>query len=524
MVFFRTSIKRGGQPITPQPLSHEVAQFMEYYFFLSYARANDNGYLKQFYKDLSQYIRDKEGLGKDAIVGFFDQKKLQLGDQWREGLVDALQSSRSMVCLYSPAYFNSEYCGKEWQAFKKRRASVSPLPPVIKPVIWIPPSTFPAAVGDLQYKIGSPQDAHNAQGLQEMRKFYSGYKKEYWKFIETLGNEIRQCWARNITPRLNNFPSLQEIQNPFSEPEQPPIEQKRSAKPSLAASKQVQFVFVAASPKDFVIPMLKEFQAADPKRFDQFRAAVLEEFAVTDQLLFDGLMAANPASFEQFVETEPESFEQFIDVALRKFADFKCSLPEQFSGNFRTQVGFYLKKGGWEWKPFWPQVKSPISNFVARVALEEDLDYPNAEMPFHSGLPKDIRDAETRGSLVILFVDSWTVELQDYREVLEKIDRESYKNCSIVVPWNNEDAETEQVQVRLKTGLRQTFSRWARLADLPKQIYFCDAIYSADDLRDKLREILKQLYTEVVASTLDDEKKPIPRSVESSIVKPTISL
>jgi hypothetical protein len=43
------------------------------YFFFSYARANLDDYLKKFYQDLSDKIRELLGLNRDERVGYFDE-------------------------------------------------------------------------------------------------------------------------------------------------------------------------------------------------------------------------------------------------------------------------------------------------------------------------------------------------------------------------------------------------------------------------------------------------------------------
>src|SRR6185295_2004729 len=155
---------------------------MSYEFFLSYTRANNDDYLRQFFKDLSEEICERLGYPKGTEVGFFDQDGgIELGDEWDPTIVAALLSSKVLVAVYSPAYFNSRYCGKEWNLFHRRCLKYlnarqaagdaeSRLPPVIKPVLWLPPvakgkgrlevpplpDTVDAAVAAVQYTYGNP--------------------------------------------------------------------------------------------------------------------------------------------------------------------------------------------------------------------------------------------------------------------------------------------------------------------------------------------------------------------------------
>src|SRR3954468_18823863 len=97
-----------------------------YWFFLSYARRDalsNNPYLKKFYKDLALAVGSAAALNSSVEVsdiGFIDNQGIETGDNWRETLAEALQTSRVLVCLFSRSYFNSEFCGKEFHAFSLR--------------------------------------------------------------------------------------------------------------------------------------------------------------------------------------------------------------------------------------------------------------------------------------------------------------------------------------------------------------------------------------------------------------------
>ena len=244
---------------------------MPHRFFFSYARANANdSYLKQFFDDLSDRIRGQLGLDKDEPVGFFDQPELKLGADWEAELNDALQTCPVMVSVYSPAYFNSSYCGKEWEVFRRRqelyrsnaRASGEDVnrPPVIKPVIWIPQlpgQDVPEAVGQFQYYMGDPDADHNKYGLQTMRRRNNRYEDSYDYFIENLKNEILAAQRFNLPP-LPDFTDLDQIDSAFhplaNVQPQPPAGAKLRRGPQF-----VRFVFIAGEPNEFPAEREQEF-------------------------------------------------------------------------------------------------------------------------------------------------------------------------------------------------------------------------------------------------------------------------
>jgi len=235
---------------------------MGYEFFLSYARANNDEFLRQFFADLSEAVRLKKGFPQGKAVGFFDQQGLELGLDWDPTLAEALQNSRILVCLYSPAYFNSEYCGREWQVFNQRAelyatSKQSPgglkpeSPPVIKPVIWIPlrlEMRVPEAVSRVQYTTGDPQSVHNVQGLRYMRKQYKKYETEYNDFVEQLSDAILDAATQYPIPPLPVLPSLKQVQSAFG---LAASGEASGFKRPTSGPKFVQFVYVAGHPRHF---------------------------------------------------------------------------------------------------------------------------------------------------------------------------------------------------------------------------------------------------------------------------------
>ena len=116
---------------------------MPYDFFFSYRRADFGPVMRGFFTELGEEVRKLRGQDKQEDAAFFDQESIETGDNWDTALLDALLGSRVLVPLYSPAYFKSEYCGREWQLFQLRRKAYAEQhggvePPVIRPVVWIP--------------------------------------------------------------------------------------------------------------------------------------------------------------------------------------------------------------------------------------------------------------------------------------------------------------------------------------------------------------------------------------------------
>ena len=173
----------------------------------------------------------------------------------------------------------------------------------------------------------------------------------------------------------------------------------------------------------------------------------------------------------------------------------------------------YKDAGGGDWQPFYPR-KRRIGSLAVHIASDEDLDFIPSELPFSSNLSQDVLEAEKERRLVVLVVDSWTAELPAYQQVLQDFDRVNYFNCSVVVPWNEDDIET----ARRRAVLEQTIlSAFPFRTALKHPIYFRDAIRSEAELREQLREVLIRLKAEVI------NKAEITRPVPSGGAKPAIA-
>jgi hypothetical protein len=128
-------------------------------FFASYARA-DTDYppfreqMKRFIEDLSAKVAEKIGGIAREEVCFFDESSIETGAIWTNQLSDALKSIPVGVAIYSPSYFTSKWCGKEFQVFLNRASAsqTAPNAPVgIVPVLWAKCTTLPPCVKQIQY-------------------------------------------------------------------------------------------------------------------------------------------------------------------------------------------------------------------------------------------------------------------------------------------------------------------------------------------------------------------------------------
>lgn len=169
------------------------------YFFLSYAHGerDDKARVQQFFNDLSTEIRVLTGEDGGTAVGFHDDGALRIGDDWPRELFEALCRAQTMIALFSPRYFRSEFCGKEWAVFSARvrrweRRGGSRQARLI-PIFWVRRTTVPDTLGHLQQSDARFGDTYEREDLRELlREHARGRSGEYERFVSALALMITE--------------------------------------------------------------------------------------------------------------------------------------------------------------------------------------------------------------------------------------------------------------------------------------------------------------------------------------------
>src|SRR5947207_1071823 len=162
----------------------------EKWFFMSYARFDRETdkfkCIERFFDDLNEHIRALKHI-REKHAGFFDTRSIEPGELWPDDLGQSLRACHVMVSLYSPAYFDSEYCGKEWEVFRSRvRAAYKENPPLILPVMLYPPQDLlplPEAIADIQYVNDDFPEVYRNEGLRYLM-VRDAQKDNYQDFLD----------------------------------------------------------------------------------------------------------------------------------------------------------------------------------------------------------------------------------------------------------------------------------------------------------------------------------------------------
>lgn len=184
--------------------------------FFSYSRDDSDEDLNRFYVRLESEVAKLSGASM-----FRDTRNVQLGTNWSDEIAKGLQHAKVMVCLFSRAYFASDWCGKEWTAFASRVANATGSPgnasPMI-PVVWNVVDMMPSVAQELQYTHDSLGGAYIRKGLRHLAQLQKpGAQDKFTKVIRVLAEAIDAAIKQDLPP-AQNPPDAMSLQNAFESP------------------------------------------------------------------------------------------------------------------------------------------------------------------------------------------------------------------------------------------------------------------------------------------------------------------
>ncbi|MFE6050888.1 TIR-like protein FxsC [Kitasatospora sp. NPDC056446] len=176
------------------------------YFFFSYARRDyeaEDAFVNQFFNDLRDELGRLVGTGvRVEELAYRDTEQLRLGDDWADQLAMMLGRSRTMIALYSPAYFTSLYCGKEWTAFRGRvrrhHEDAGELISALIPVLWEPvvPGDLADEVNKIQWAQPDMGEAYARYGLRALLR--TAQSEAYEQVVRVVAERVRDAAARRL--------------------------------------------------------------------------------------------------------------------------------------------------------------------------------------------------------------------------------------------------------------------------------------------------------------------------------------
>ncbi|CAN2045264.1 putative TIR domain-containing protein [Candidatus Magnetomoraceae bacterium gMMP-1] len=222
---------------------------MSYFCFFSYARRDFNHDMEQFYYDIIKEIRLLRG-GECDKTCFRDTRNIDIGELWQESLARGITTSRIFISMLSPSYFESKWCGKEWQVFSTRidkyktEYSISEYPPLIFPLLWAPKYSIdkaaPSCVTNLQFTHGSFGKLYAEEGLNYLISLKRN-EDDYHTFLKELAKKIFLTAESYPLPYFENIQSIKDMKNAFcASPACAKIQKQK------ISTRYVKFVYAAA--------------------------------------------------------------------------------------------------------------------------------------------------------------------------------------------------------------------------------------------------------------------------------------
>lgn len=380
-------------------------------FFFSYARADDDGYVKRFYADLVAEVQRQSGHRGDD-VGFRDLTTMQAGSLWRDELTEALRLTRTFVALCSPTYYASEYCGKEWSAYRlrleKHRGEQGVYPPTLLPVIWVPGGQVPDVVAEIQYADEELGEVYAREGLHFLLRL-TRYRDEYQEVVIRLARRV-VALAEKFDPAAISEPlDLDALPSAFVHTPPPnPVRPPRGAYGSKSS-------------------------AGTSGRAPRTGSAGTSSGAKTGTRARTATVRGGPQHVNFVVAA----------AASRDMVDHRRDLqhygPEPY-----------------DWAPYRPQLDQRICVFAQSVASDRNLTSGLAPTDEIENL---LDQAAEENQLVVLLVDPWATRIAAVRESLSTYDRRNEPTSAVMVPMSSSDPETLERYDELIRELQQTLSR-----------------------------------------------------------------
>jgi FxsC-like protein len=399
---------------------------MDYWFFFSYAHSDDGDFLRRFYTDLREEVRQLIG-GPKPVINFLDRNEIIHGANWKDSLEQGLKTCRVFVPVYSASYFQAAYCGKEFGAFRERlhtylQQNGQPIADsLILPVLWSPEANvlpqIPPSINGIQYTdddllLGYPPE-YKTEGVAQLVKRGASetgaLHDQYVRFIHRLATNLQDAANKLQLPAADSLTPLSQITSVF------PTSSTNAAKPMGEGPRYVQFIFVAGKQS--------ELQQAQ-----------------------------------------------------------------------RQTLKFYSQNGGADWQPYLDAYPGTARMLAAEIinALPEGSTYE--EVTSTTNLRQQVEEAAKQDKVVVVVVDTWTLRIDEYYNLVNPLDDYSAVNCITVIAWNTEDLEAEVYSSELQTAVKATFTN---KSVQPPANFLSEKITSYDSFKKELIETLSQVQMQV---------------------------
>ncbi|MFF2127742.1 TIR domain-containing protein [Streptomyces olivochromogenes] len=185
-------------PPPPVPVPAGPPGPIPHWFFTGYSDSEANfPRVRRFHEDVEREVRLSLG---EAVPGqgFVDFRDIRPGERWEDRIVEnGICTTRAMLALYSPSYFQSHWCAHEWTVFTARlsqyRLSTGAEIPCLIGVRWQRTrQPWPEEVTTYQYVRRDPNSLYERRGLIHLvpREEQDPGTREYQEIVQEVADVI----------------------------------------------------------------------------------------------------------------------------------------------------------------------------------------------------------------------------------------------------------------------------------------------------------------------------------------------
>ena len=152
--------------------------------FVSYARADDDGWVQGLVSDLRVFLR-RQLRGREPRI-FFDTRSVRPGDKVPKELIDGIRSSRTFVVVLSPQYIGSAWCLTELDTFQELYEREPGRRVIVAQAEWVDRCDCPPALLDADTHPLTQVDEVNGLTVRLDPSFGEEYKARFKRRVNEL--------------------------------------------------------------------------------------------------------------------------------------------------------------------------------------------------------------------------------------------------------------------------------------------------------------------------------------------------
>lgn len=212
--------------------------------------------------------------------------------------------------------------------------------------------------------------------------------------------------------------------------------------------------------------------------------------AVTPLNAVNSIFSTATATATPAATAEGPRYIQFIFVAGKR--------PE-LQAALRQNLQFYGQNGGSDWLPYLNDYQGNAAALAAEVIAELPPGTQYEEVTNFNDIQAQVRQAEEQDRIVVVMVDTWTLRLQSYQQLIAPLNSLASINCITLIAWNDSDREASLNKGVLEAAVRGVFTTKV-LQNSPD--FISSSVKSYETFKQELVKALTQAQSQVATMAI----------------------